>query len=83
LGLGLRLAKYPKVSFFVTSVRLPEITLGTAIQPSHTLKDLDVPGDKLVYGDFNSDDSMLMKIMENYMIVHNWLTGSGLSQKRH
>ena len=52
VGFRFTLAKYQKVSFFVTSARLPEITLGTAIQPSY-LKDLDVPGEKLIYGDFN------------------------------
>jgi len=78
VGFRFSLAKYPKINFFVTSARLPEITLGTAIQPSY-LKDLDVPGDKLVYGDFNLrfyvDESM-----ENYMIIHNWLTGLGFPE---
>jgi len=78
VGFKFTLARYPKVSFFVTSARLPEITLGTAIQPSY-LKDLDVPGDKLIYGDFNLrfyvDESM-----ENYMTVHNWLTGLGFPE---
>ena len=78
VGFRFTLAKYPKVSFFVTSARLPEITLGTAIQPSY-LKDLDVPGEKLIYGDFNLrfyvDESM-----ENYMTVHNWLTGLGFPE---
>ena len=78
VGFKFTLARYPKVSFFVTSARLPEITLGTAIQPSY-LKDLDVPGEKLIYGDFNLrfyvDESM-----ENYMTVHNWLTGLGFPE---
>jgi hypothetical protein len=78
VGFRFTLAKYQKVSFFVTSARLPEITLGTAIQPSY-LKDLDVPGEKLIYGDFNLrfyvDESM-----ENYMTIHNWLTGLGFPE---
>lgn len=78
VGFKFTLARYPKVSFFVTSVRLPEITLGTAIQPSY-LKDLDIPGEKLVYGDFNLR-FYVDENMENYMTVHNWLTGLGFPE---
>jgi len=49
--------------------------MGTAIQPTY-LKDLDVPGDKLSYGDF-SLRFLVDENMENYMAVHNWLTGLG------
>ena len=49
--------------------------MGTAIQPTY-LKDLDVPGDKLSYGDF-SLRFLVDENMENYMTVHNWLTGLG------
>ena len=78
VGFKFTLARYPKVSFFVTSARLPEITLGTAIQPSY-LKDLDVPGDKLVYGDFTLR-FLVDENMENYMVIHNWLTGLGFPE---
>ena len=40
------------------------------------LKDIDVPGDKLQYGDFTLrflvDENLI-----NYMAIHNWLTGLG------
>jgi len=49
--------------------------MGTAIQPTY-LKDLDVPGDKLSYGDF-SLRFLVDENLENYMVVHNWLTGLG------
>jgi len=75
IGFKFTLSKYPKVSFFSNSTRIPEITLGTAIQPTY-LKDLDVPGDKLTYGDF-STRFLVDENMENYMAVHNWLTGLG------
>ena len=78
VGFKFTLAKYPKVSFFCNTARIPEINLGTAIQPSY-LKDLDVPGEKLTYGDltitFLVDESL-----ENYMAVHNWLTGLGFPE---
>ena len=49
--------------------------MGTANQPTY-LKDLDVPGDKMTYGDFTLR-FLVDENMENYMAVHNWLTGLG------
>ena len=69
------MAKEPKVDFFSNSCRIPEISLGTALQPSY-LKDIDVPGDKLSYGDF-SFRFLVDENLENYMKIHNWLTGLG------
>ncbi len=78
VGFKFTLAKYPKAAFFCNSARIPEITLGTAIQPSY-LKDIDVPGEKLTYGDliirFLVDENL-----ENYMAIHNWLTGIGFPE---
>ena len=78
VGFKFTLAKYPKVSFFLNSARIPELSLGTAIQPSY-LKDIDVPGEKLTYGDliirFLVDENM-----ENYMAMHNWLKGIGFPE---
>ena len=64
-----------KVTFFSNSSRIPEISLGTALQPSY-LKDIDIPGDKLQYGEF-SLRFLVDENMENYMAIHNWLTGLG------
>jgi hypothetical protein len=69
------LAKEPKVSFFCNSARIPDISLGTTLQPSY-LKNIDVPGDKLQYGDF-SLRFLVDENLENYMKIHNWLTGLG------
>ena len=51
VGFKFTLAKEPKVSFFSNSAVIPDITLGTAIQPTY-LKDIDIHGDKLQYSDF-------------------------------
>ncbi len=75
IGFRFTLAKEPKVAFFSNSVRIPEITLGTSIQPSY-LKDVDVPGDKLTYGDF-SLSFLVDENLVNYMAIHNWITGLG------
>ena len=75
VGFKFTLSKEPKISFFCNSSRIPEINLGNAIQPSY-LKDIDVPGDKLSYGDF-SLRFLVDENLENYMSIHNWLTGLG------
>jgi len=75
IGFKFTLAKEPKVSFFSNSASIPEIVLGTAIQPSY-LKDVDVPGDKLQYGDF-SLRFLVDEELENYMKIHNWMRGLG------
>ena len=78
VGFKFTLAKNPKISFFCNSARIPEISLGSALQATY-LKDLDIPGEKLTYGDF-SLRFLVDENMENYMAVHNWLTGLGFPE---
>ena len=78
IGFKFTVSKTPKVNFFCNSARIPEIVLGTAVQPNY-LKDIDVPGDKLQYGDF-SLRFLVDEQLENYMAIHNWLTGLGFPQ---
>ena len=75
VGFKFSLAKEPKVAFFCNSARIPEITLGTAVQPNY-LKDIDIPGDTLSYGDFTLR-FLVDENLSNYMAIHNWLTGLG------
>jgi hypothetical protein len=78
VGFKFTLAKEPKIAFMCNSARIPEISLGIAKQPSY-LKIIDVPGEILTYGDlvlkFLVDENM-----ENYMAIHNWLTGLGFPE---
>jgi hypothetical protein len=78
VGFKFTLAKEPKVAFFCNSARIPDINLEVVQQPSY-LKDIDVPGDKLTYGDL-SIRFLVDENMENYMAVHNWLTGLGFPE---
>jgi len=77
-GFNFSLAKEPKVSFFCTSAKIPEISLGVAKQPTY-LKDLDIPGEKLTYGDLTLR-FLVDEDMSNYMAIHNWLTGLGFPE---
>ena len=78
VGFKFTLAKEPKVSFFSNSSKLPEISLGTAIQTNY-LKNIDIPGDRLTYGDLNLS-FLVDENLENYMAIHNWLTGLGFPE---
>jgi hypothetical protein len=77
-GFLFSLSKEPKASFLCTSAKIPELTLATTVQPSY-LKDIDVPGEKLTYGDLTIR-FLVDENMENYMAIHNWLTGLGFSE---
>ena len=68
LDLSLLLARTPKVDFLGTSANIPEITLGTSTQPTY-LKDIDIPGDKLQFGDF-SLRFIVDEELENYKESH-------------
>ena len=78
VGFKFTLAKEPKVSFFCTNTRIPEITLQTEIQQNY-LKDIDVPGDKITYGDL-SLKFLVDEDMSNYMAIHSWITGLGFPE---
>ena len=78
VGFKFTLSKYPKVSFFSNTARIPDITLGTAIESTY-LKDIDIPGEKLTYGELNVR-FLVDENLENYMKIHNWLTGLGFPE---
>ena len=75
LGFKLILTKTPKVDFLCQSANIPSISMGTAIQPSY-LKDIPVPGDKVLYDDLNVR-FLVDEKMENYLAIHKWITGLG------
>ena len=75
VGFKFALSKYPKVSFFSNTARIPDISLGTAVESTY-LKDIDIPGEKLSYGELNVR-FLVDEDLKNYMAVHNWLTGLG------
>jgi len=78
VGFKFSLAKYPKIDFFSNSARIPEISLATSTQPSY-LKDIDIPGEKLTYGDLTLR-FLVDENMENYIAVYDWLTGLGFPE---
>ena len=77
-GFQFNLVKCPKVSFLCVNARIPEVSLDLTIQPSY-LKNIDVPGEKLTYGDLNLK-FLVDENLENYMQIHNWITGLGFPE---
>ena len=75
LGFKLILTKTPKVDFLCQSANIPQISMGTAVQPSY-LKDIPVPGDKVLYDDLNVR-FLVDEKMENYLAIYKWITGLG------
>ena len=75
IGFKFTLAKEPKAAFFCNNARIPDITLQTERQPTY-LKDLDIPGTKILYGDL-SIRFLIDENLENYMAIHRWITGLG------
>ena len=75
LGFKLILTKTPKVDFLCQSANIPQISMGTAVQPTY-LKDIAVPGDKVLYDDLRVR-FLVDEQMENYLSIYNWMTGLG------
>ena len=74
-----KIAKLPEVEFFVQTVNLPGISLGSATVPT-PLYDYPVPGDKITYQSL--DISFLVdENLNNYKELHDWLLGLGFPNK--
>ena len=78
VGFKFNLTKFPKVDFFSNSARIPELNLELTTQASY-LKNIDVPGERLSYGDFTLR-FLVDENMENYQSIYNWLTGLGFPE---
>ena len=70
----------PKVEFFTVGANLPGITLQTAPYPT-PFKDIPLMGEKLDYANL-SISFIVDEYLENYISLHNWMTGIGFPEKR-
>ena len=70
----------PKVEFFVTAINLPGISLGTTIM-STPYKDISLPGEKLDYSGLTVE-FLVDEYLENYISLHNGMTGLGVPKDR-
>ena len=74
-GFKFTLARYPKVSFFCNSCKIPEIILGVETQANY-LNDIPQPSGKMTFGNLELK-FLVDEDLENYMIIHNWITAFG------
>ncbi len=73
-----KIAKLPQVEFFIQSVNLPGISIGTATVPT-PLYDYPVPGDEISFQSL--DISFLVdENLNNYKELHDWLSGFGFGK---
>ena len=70
----------PKVEYFTTSANIPGISLGEGVLNT-PLKDIPLLGDKLTYEDLTIS-FIVDENLENYIEMHNWLTGIGFPKDR-
>jgi hypothetical protein len=77
-GYKFSLSRNPKVDFFSTSVNIPGINLGVAVQ-SNYFKDIPVPGDKISFDDFTLN-FIVDENLENYLEIQNWIRGFGFPE---
>ena len=75
VGFKFGLKRAPGVAFFSNQANIPSQDLGNAVQPSY-LKDIDVPGDKIQFGDLNLR-FLVDEDLVNYMELQNWIRGLG------
>jgi hypothetical protein len=78
-GFKFALTRFPKISFFCNEANIPDITLGIANQSTY-LKDIDIPGDKISFGDLTLR-FLVDENLENYNTIQNWIRGLGYPEK--
>ena len=73
-----KIAKLPQVEFFIQTVNLPGISIGTATVPT-PLYDYPVPGDEISFRSL--DISFLVdENLNNYKELHDWISGLGFGK---
>ena len=70
----------PKVEFFTLSANVPGISADTVTQPT-PYKAIPIVGDKLNYENL-SITFLVDEYLENYISLHNWMTGIGFPTDR-
>ena len=75
VGFRFTINRLPEMNFFVQSVTLPGITIGSAEQPT-PIRSVPIPGDRVTYSEldvsFKIDEDMI-----NYISVFKWIRGLG------
>ena len=73
-----KIAKLPQVEFFIQTVNLPGISIGTGTVPT-PLYDFPVPGDEISFQDL-SISFLVDENLNNYKELHDWISGLGFGK---
>jgi hypothetical protein len=74
-GFKFLLKRSPQVAFFCNQANIPSMDMGTATQSTY-LRDLDIPGDKVQFGDLTIR-FLVDEDLGNYMEIQKWIRGLG------
>ena len=78
-GFKFTIEKAPGATFFCNQANIPALDLGVAIQSTY-LKDIDIPGDKIRFGDLNIS-FLIDEDLSNYLEIQRWIRGLGYPEK--
>ena len=70
----------PKVEFFTTTATVPAIALSDVVIPT-PFKSIPMQGDQLTFDNL-SINFMVDEFLENYLSLHEWMTGIGFPKAR-
>ena len=70
----------PKVEFFTVTANLPGISVDNTTLPT-PYKDISIMGEKPTFENLTIS-FIVDEYLENYISLHNWLTGIGFPQDR-
>lgn len=79
VGFKFTLNRAPKVAFFSNEANIPGITLGVANHSNYLTNPIPVPGDNMVFEDFNLR-FLVDEDLTNYMEIQNWMRGLGFPE---
>ena len=70
----------PKVEFFTTTAQVPAIALSDVVIPT-PFKSIPMQGDQLTFDNLTIN-LMVDEFLENYLSLHEWMTGIGFPKNR-
>lgn len=79
-GFRFLIQRLPKVTYFVQSANIPDITLGVATQTT-PFYDVPHPGEKLRYGPLTLK-FMIQEGLDDYYELYHWMVGLGFPTSR-
>ena len=77
-GFRFTLAKYPKIAYYCQSANIPAISVGELTQPTPFRP---IPFEGVLSYQTLSLRFLVDEGLENYLIIHNWMRGLGVTEK--